>query len=286
MIRLLLALAASRSMVTLGDSCRIELSGTLDPAQSETLASSLYRDGVNSYCGFPVTCQVLEGVGPLPFAEYVFSNGTDGLRCVTVTVTSRFGPGNYLQAAAYLERSDATDLCGRVLGRLGRGLGAGESGSFSFGVPAGRQFSVMVNSSLVGRSAGPFDLAIDGCLTPTATPTLTPTSTRTPTPSATPTGTPTHTATRTPTNTPTNTLTQTPTDTPTVTPTNTPTVTPTETPTVTPTVTPTETPTPEATPSPEPLGGAAVPVLSGGELLLLALAITLVAAHVLRGRAP
>src|SRR5207245_9513398 len=164
------------------------------------------------------------------------------------------GPGD-IESVAYDQVYDPTMLNTTYIGDTGiSGLGTTvDHANYSFTVPAGHNFVVVVNttggqppsgpvsspcsgtvSGFIDNTAGPGDCATIPSPTPTATftPTATATATLTPTPtprghghrSPTPSPTPTTTATATPTVTPT------PTSTPTPTATSTPTATPAPTP--------------------------------------------------------
>ena len=200
-----------------------------DPTQADRIG----RDGRPSACGgkaspgggFP---------GTHPYKTFTFTNTSGAPRCYTVTINAQLGGPGDIESVAYDQVYDPTNIGTNYLGDTGiSGLGTtvGQA-SYSFTVPAGHNFVVVVNatgnttsspfsgtvSGFVDNTAGPGDCATIPSPTPTATatPTFTPTPTprghghRSPTPSPTPTTTPTVPPTPTPTPTATSTPTATP----------------------------------------------------------------------------
>jgi len=179
------------------------------------------------------------------YKTYTFTNTAGAPRCYTVTINAGLnGPGD-IESVAYDQTYDPTNIGTNYLGDSGiSGLGTTiDKATYSFTVPAGHNFVVVVNttgsatsgtiasspfsgtvSGFVNNTAGPGDCS--GSPTPSPTPTPTPTPTPSPSPGITPTPTPT------------------PTPAPTPTPSPSPGITPTPTPTPTPSPTPTATPVP------------------------------------------
>src|SRR5213078_3868865 len=191
--------------------------------------------------GRPSTCAGKASPGggfttsaPHYYKTFTFTNTSGGARCYTVTINAGLnGPGD-IESVAYDQTYDPTNIDTNYLGDTGvTGLGTTlDHASYSFTVPAGHNFVIVVNttgnatsgttasapfsgtvSGFIDNTAGPG--ACTGAASPTPTPTATATSTPTPTATSTPTPTPTATATSTPI--PTATATSTPTPIPTAT---------------------------------------------------------------------
>jgi len=185
------------------------------------------------------------------YKTFTFANTSGAASCYTVTINAALGGPGDIESVAYDQVYDPTMLDTNYLGDTGiSGLGTTvDHASYSFTVPAGHNFVVVVNttggeppsgpvsspfsgtvSGFIDNTAGPGDCATIPSPTPTATATATATATFTPTPtprghghrSPTPSPTPTATATATPTVPPTPTPTPTATSTPTATPAPTP----------------------------------------------------------------
>ena len=214
-------------------------------ADDPTQADRIGRDGRPSPCGgkaspgggFP---------GMHRYETYTFTNTAGAPRCYTVTINAQLGGPGDIESVAYDQVYDPANIDTNYLGDSGiSGLGTTVAqASYSFTVPAGHNFVIVVNgtgdnfsspfsgtvSGFIDNTAGPGDCATIPSPTPTATATATASAT------ATATSTPTATATFTPTPTPTprGHGHRSPTPAPTATPTSTPTPIPTPTPAPTP----------------------------------------------------
>jgi hypothetical protein len=235
------------------------------PTSQLTTSDSTQQDRVGRD-GFPSTCsgKTAPGggfAGTHYYKTFTFANTSGAPRCYTVTLNAALnGPGD-IESVAYDQTYDPTMLSTNYLGDSGiSGLGTTvQQASYSFTVPAGHNFVVVVNttgSATAGTIASsPFSGAVSGFVdnnpgpgvcagAPNPTPTATVTPTATPVATATATPTPVATATATATATPVATATATATPVATATATATPASTPTATATATATATPTPTPTP------------------------------------------
>jgi hypothetical protein len=141
------------------------------------------------------------------YETYTFTNTAGAPRCYTVTINAELGGPGDIESVAYDQVYDPANIDTNYLGDSGiSGLGTTVAqASYSFTVPAGHNFVIVVNgtgdnfsspfsgtvSGFVDNTAGPGDCATIPPPTPTPTPTATPTATPTPTPTATPTPTPT-----------------------------------------------------------------------------------------------
>jgi hypothetical protein len=135
-------------------------------ANDQTQADRLGRDGQPSGCngkpcpggGFPGTKR-FETFGP-------FTNNSAAAACFTVTVDATIpGPaGADIESAAYLGTYDPTNLCLNYLGDTGIvGLGTTVgSGSYSFTVPPGEQFVVVVNTTGTVPTSTSFSGTVSG----------------------------------------------------------------------------------------------------------------------------
>ena len=144
--------------------------------------------GVPSSCGAPNPCNVTPGM--FHFREYPFTNNTGGERCVTVELSSQCTGVNAIFAAAYADSFDPANICTNLIGDSGN-VTTGSNLLFSFNVPSGGNFVVVVNETTENAGCQAFKLDVFICEpTPSPTPTATATSTPKPTPTPTPTPTP------------------------------------------------------------------------------------------------
>ncbi|HEX8218472.1 MAG TPA: hypothetical protein VF914_04565, partial [Chloroflexia bacterium] len=166
--------------------------GSID-TNDPTMTGRLGRDGVPSSCGTPKVCP-----GPVEgdnrqrhYDTYRYFNNTLNPQCVTVSIVENCGD-NALLSAVYLDDFNPQNVCENYLGDMGS---AGPDFSYSFTVPAGRSYVVVVleNSEDVGCAS--YTLNVNQCLVGTAVPTVTGTP---PTATPSPTRSPTQTATATP----------------------------------------------------------------------------------------
>ena len=126
------------------------------------------------------------------YDDYTFANETGQSVCVTVSYTDTCD--SELESSAFFKFFDPEDPCPTY---LGSSLRFGTSGTYSFNVPAGATFVVIVQEMDSGAGCGSYTLTVTGLgcqVTPTGTPptatstrTRIPTRTRTVTPTITPT---------------------------------------------------------------------------------------------------
>jgi len=125
------------------DSCFATVNGALDAgrAMPERLLS-----GYPTGCGDAPHCPTISSVwhDPYRYTTHTFTNtGPDA--CVTVMLTVPCAePNRGLTGSAYLGDFDPANLCANLLGVSGDKVEQG-SGGFSFHVPAGERFTVVVN---------------------------------------------------------------------------------------------------------------------------------------------
>ena len=127
-------------------------SSTLTSADS-TQADRLGRDGTPSTCAGKACPGGIGTPGTRFFKTFgPFTNSAGVPACITVTINAATGGGpntGDIESAAYLGTYDPTNLCLNYLGDSGiSGLGTTiGSGSYSFSVPAGGSFVVVVNTT-------------------------------------------------------------------------------------------------------------------------------------------
>ena len=174
-----------------------------DPTQN----GRVFRDGTASQAGTQKPYPGTFAAGTrFHYDLYSFSNTTGSPIDVSVTLatttTSAF-------SAAYLGSFDPEKIETNYLADIGASPGGSNpSLTYSFTVPAGAVFKVLVNEFTANDGVADYTLTVNGgtadaAPTPTPTPQPTATPTATPQPTATPTATPQPTATPTPTPTPT-----------------------------------------------------------------------------------
>jgi hypothetical protein len=145
-------------------------SNVLD-ANDPTQADRLGRDGQPSQCsgkacpggGFP---------GTKRFQQFEFDNNSAADACFTVTINATIPPAGAgdIESAAYLGSYDPANLCLNYLGDSGVvGLGTTlGSASYSFTVPAGAHFVVVVNTTGTITASAPFSGIVSGFVDDTA----------------------------------------------------------------------------------------------------------------------
>jgi hypothetical protein len=132
-------------------------------ANDPTQADRLGRDGLPSGCagkacpggGFP---------GTKRYQKYEFDNNGASEACFTVTINAALGGAGDIESAAYLSSYDPTNLCQNYLGDSGVvGLGTTlGSASYSFVVPAGAHFVVVVNTTGTITTSSAFSGTVSG----------------------------------------------------------------------------------------------------------------------------
>ncbi len=157
------------------ESCAELVQGTINDA-SPTMAERLWRVLPPSSCGDVQPCAgaVTFGTPPYRYATHNFTNNGPET-CVTVALNVPCtNSGSGLVASAYLGDFNPAALCANLLG--GSGLDAvNGSGGFSFRVPAGQRFTVVVNEHNNPdpfSGCGNYSLELYGLPCPQTAPTL------------------------------------------------------------------------------------------------------------------
>jgi len=132
-------------------------------ANDPTQADRLGRDGQPSGCsgkacpggGFP---------GTKRFQTFNFTNNSAAEACFTVTINAALGGAGDIESAAYLDTYNPANLCLNYLGDSGVvGLGTTlGSASYSFTVPAGANFVVVVNTTGTITASSQFSGTVSG----------------------------------------------------------------------------------------------------------------------------
>src|SRR5262249_36625763 len=136
----------------------------------------LNRDGQFSACGVSKSCPGLLPGSPTPrrYDAYTFTScPLSASACVTVTLNTACGGTNQLFAAAYTGGFDPNNLCANYLADAGLSPSAGGASTFSFNVPSGSTFTIVVHEVNAGSGAGcNYSLNIGGlcCQSSTACP--------------------------------------------------------------------------------------------------------------------
>jgi hypothetical protein len=128
-----------------------------------TQADRFGRDGQPSACsgkgcpggGFP---------GTKRFQTFNFTNNSAVAACFTVTINAALGGAGDIESVAYLGSYDPTNLCLNYLGDSGIvGLGTTVgSATYSFTVPAGANFVVVVNTTGTITASSQFSGTVSG----------------------------------------------------------------------------------------------------------------------------
>jgi hypothetical protein len=155
-------------------SCLATVAGTLTPV-SPTLPERTFRTFEPSGCGniklCPGSTVSLPSITTYRYNTHTFTNtGPD--TCVTVVLTVPCSEAtNGLISAAYLDQFLPPDLCANYLGDSGSDVW-GNSVGYSFRVPAGARFVVMVhelNPGEAGQGCGNYTLQLYGLPCPPPT---------------------------------------------------------------------------------------------------------------------
>jgi hypothetical protein len=154
-----------------GGTCPFNVNGTLGPGDL-TESPRLFRADPPSDCAAPQPCDGPSGTGPYFYDQYTFVNG-GATNCVTVSITSNCAaPGTFsIHTSAYLNAftPGSATICTDFLGDIGNSPADGDPPkSYSFDVPPGQTFVVVVNHITVGGTcpAPGYDLTVTGCEVP------------------------------------------------------------------------------------------------------------------------
>lgn len=135
---------------------------TTDDAQQN---ARLGRDSNAASCASPKACPASLGTGTRAFDAYTFSNQSDVTTCVNVNITAdpSCSGTNQIFSAAYLDSYDPQNLCTNYLADEGSSPDLGYN-NYSFEVPAGRTFIVVVDAVNEGATCGAYNLSVSGLI--------------------------------------------------------------------------------------------------------------------------
>ncbi len=137
------------------DTCPGVFTGSIT-TNDATRAARIERFNAPSTCATPGTCSSYP-FGPYHYDSYTFTN-SGGDACISVTLDTPCG--NTLSAEAYLGSHNPADLCSTYLADLSY-LPSLQNGTFSFSVPAGAVFVVVV-TEIDSGSGCDYTLAVQG----------------------------------------------------------------------------------------------------------------------------
>ncbi|HEU4388535.1 MAG TPA: HYR domain-containing protein [Blastocatellia bacterium] len=144
--------------------------GTLGSGSPDVTATSGQQTGRllnglgNITCGSSNPCTLNTATGLRTFDAYTFSNTGSTTACVTVHFTmTGCALGASMQFSTRLGSFDPANPCANYVGDGGAGFGGESDRSFSFNVPAGQDFVVVVNENDPAGAVGcAYTLTISG----------------------------------------------------------------------------------------------------------------------------
>ena len=140
-------------------------SGSQDfPATSGQQTGRILNGLGNVTCGSSNPCTLNTATGLRTFDAYTFTNPGSSTACVTVDFTmTGCSLGQALQFSARIGSFDPANPCANYVGDGGAGFAGEFDGSFSFNVPAGQNFVVVVNENdPAGATGCAYTLTISG----------------------------------------------------------------------------------------------------------------------------
>jgi hypothetical protein len=126
-----------------------------------TQTDRLFRDGWAASCSQPKSFPGTTTAGTIHYDAYSFSNTTGVPACFAVDASAPACIGNYIFVSAYLGVFNPSNLSANYLADLGSS--PSPSGSFSFHVPAGQAYTLVVNEVNAGASCPAYSLNIRNC---------------------------------------------------------------------------------------------------------------------------
>jgi Carboxypeptidase regulatory-like domain len=167
-IDFMLSVASSQGASTLHFSvptcaaASIAKAGAIDAGDPQQ-AARLGRDSSPSSCAVAKACPASLGTGTRSFDTYTFANTAGVAACVTVDVTAdaSCSGNNQIFSAAYLDSYDPQNLCTNYLADEGQSPDLGYN-AYSFEVPAGRTFVVVVDAVSEGGVCAGYNVHVSG----------------------------------------------------------------------------------------------------------------------------
>jgi hypothetical protein len=126
------------------------------------LTGRLNRDGSPSACQAPKAVPPVIDSVSRHYDSYVFTNTTGVQTCFTVNIDAGACTGaSYLFSAAYLGSFDPNDLSANYLADIG--ISPNPRGSYSFSVPAGARFVVVVHAIDPAAQCPAYAVTVSNC---------------------------------------------------------------------------------------------------------------------------
>ncbi len=133
------------------------------PRTSGNQVGRLNRNGIGSSCAAPKSCLIFTNVGNRAFDAYTFTNNSGAIACVLVNLNVLTQSGANYQSNAYLGSYDPNNICTNYLADPGLSSGTPPTPTnFSFNVPVGANFVLVVHTTNPGETGGNYDLTVLG----------------------------------------------------------------------------------------------------------------------------
>lgn len=123
-------------------------------AQTGQQALPFLFTGPASTCASPGTCSANASFGLLQFDAYTFTNPNNTAQCVSVNFRVPNNCPFGLTATAYLDSFNPFNVCQNHVGSLNGTYVVSGNQVFSFSVPAGASFTIVVSEPVQGGSTG------------------------------------------------------------------------------------------------------------------------------------
>jgi hypothetical protein len=133
------------------------------PRASGNQIGRLNRNGIASSCASPKTCLIFDPANSRAFDAYTFTNNSGATACVTGNLNVLTQSAANYQSNAYLGSYDPNNICTNYLADPGLSSGSPPTPTiFSFNVPAGANFVIVVHTTNPGETGGNYDLTVVG----------------------------------------------------------------------------------------------------------------------------
>jgi hypothetical protein len=133
------------------------------PRTSGNQIGRLNRNGIASSCASPKSCLIFDPANARAFDAYTFTNNSGAIACVMVNLNVLTQSGANYQSNAYLGSYDPNNICTNYLADPGLSSGTPPTPTnFSFNVPVGANFVIVVHTTNPGETGGNYDLTVVG----------------------------------------------------------------------------------------------------------------------------
>jgi HYR domain len=144
--------AASLEALLPGQGATCTINGVLSqgspdhPSTTGQQTGRILQNGVDSTCASPKTCPGVTDTGTMfTFDAYQFQNTDSAPACVSVTLPPSCGANQAIHPVAYLGSFNPSSVCTNYLADFGQSVNLGAGGAFSFTVPAGAVFTLVLH---------------------------------------------------------------------------------------------------------------------------------------------